>query len=50
MTKDQVLLSWGKPNLTEDNGAVWTYGPKKLTFSEDKVQSIKVEDQLKSSI
>ncbi|MFA6850634.1 MAG: hypothetical protein WCS30_09805 [Selenomonadaceae bacterium] len=50
MTKDQVLLSWGKPNLTEDNGAVWTYGPKKLSFSGDKVQSIKVENQLASAM
>ena len=40
MTKDQVRLSWGKPSSTEDNGAVWIYGPKKLTFSEDTVQSI----------
>ena len=50
MTKDQVLLSWGKPNLTEDNGTVWTYGPKKLAFSGDKVQSIKVENPLNSAM
>ncbi|MFA6849824.1 MAG: hypothetical protein WCS30_05670 [Selenomonadaceae bacterium] len=48
MTKDQVLLSWGKPNFTEDNGTVWTYGRKILTFSEDKVKSIEVESEFKS--
>jgi hypothetical protein len=48
MTKDQVLLSWGKPNLTQDNDTVWTYGRKILTFSEDKVQSIEIESEFKS--
>ncbi|WP_245741399.1 hypothetical protein [Propionispira arboris] len=40
MTKDQVLLSWGKPNRTESNSTAWIYGSKKLNFSGSVVSSI----------
>ena len=40
MTKDQVLLSWGKPNRAENNGTAWIYGSKKLNFSGNIVSSI----------
>jgi hypothetical protein len=40
MTKDQVLLSWGKPNRTENNSTAWIYGSKKLNFSGNVVSSI----------
>ncbi len=40
MTKGQIRLSWGKPTDTDENDAVWTYGPKKLNFSGDVLQSI----------
>jgi len=33
MTKAQILLSWGKPNRTENNDTAWIYGDKKVTFS-----------------
>lgn len=40
MTKGQVLLSWGKPQRSEANGAIWIYGNKKLNFSGDVVYSV----------
>lgn len=40
MTKDQVLLSWGKPVRREANGAVWIYGPYKLNFSGENLSNI----------
>jgi hypothetical protein len=40
MTKDQVLLSWGKPNRAENNSTAWIYGSKKLNFSGNAVSSI----------
>lgn len=42
MTKDQVRLSWGKANRTKNNGSVWIYGQKELTFSQDKLESIEI--------
>ena len=40
MTKEQIRLSWGKPVRVDENNAAWTYGPKKLNFSGDVLQSI----------
>jgi len=40
MTKEQIRLSWGNPLRTEENGAVWVYGAKKLSFSGDVLSSI----------
>jgi hypothetical protein len=40
MTKEQIRLSWGKPNSIDGNGATWIYGTKKLNFSGDVLQSI----------
>lgn len=42
MTKDQVRLSWGKPSRIDNDGAVWLYGPQKLTFSNDKVKTMEM--------
>lgn len=44
MTKGQIHLSWGKPNHTEENGSVWIYGKKELSFSGDVLQSIKTNE------
>jgi hypothetical protein len=40
MTKAQIRLSWGNPVRVDENNAVWTYGPKKLNFSGEVLQSI----------
>lgn len=40
MTKGQVMLSWGKPQLSEANDSVWIYGDKKINFSGDVVFSV----------
>ena len=40
MSSGQIRLSWGKPVRIEENGAVWVYGTKKLSFSGDILQSI----------
>jgi len=40
MTKDQVLLSWGKPVHREADDSVWIYDNKKLNFTEEVLQSI----------
>lgn len=40
MTKEQIRLSWGKPNSIEGNGTNWIYGSKKLNFSGDVLQSL----------
>jgi hypothetical protein len=40
MTNEQIRLSWGKPTSIEDNGAVWLYGTKKLSFSGNVLQAI----------
>jgi hypothetical protein len=40
MTKDQVLLSWGKAISNEANDSVWIYGTKKLNFAGDVLHSI----------
>ena len=40
MTKEQIRLSWGKPNSIDGNGTAWIYGTKKLNFSGDVLQSL----------
>lgn len=42
MTKDQVRLSWGPPNRVDqsDDGTVWVYGTKVLTFTDNELTSI----------
>ena len=42
MTKDQVHLSWGPPNRVDqgDDGAVWFYGTKVLSFTGDELTAI----------
>jgi hypothetical protein len=40
MTKGQILLSWGKPVSREAQGSVWNYGPTKLSFAGDVLQSM----------
>lgn len=40
MTKEQVMLSWGKPLRSEANDSIWIYGNKQLNFAGDTVTSI----------
>jgi hypothetical protein len=40
MTNEQIRLSWGKPVSIEENGTVWLYGAKKLSFSGNVLHSI----------
>lgn len=40
MTKEQVMLSWGKPLRSEANDSIWTYGNKQLRFAGDVVSSM----------
>jgi hypothetical protein len=40
MTKEQVMLSWGKPLRSEANDSIWIYGNKHLNFAGDTVTSI----------
>lgn len=40
MLKEQVKLSWGEATSKEENGFVWIYGSKKLTFNGDVLVSI----------
>ena len=40
MLKEQVRLSWGEASDMEQDGFVWIYGDKKLTFNGDLLISI----------
>lgn len=42
MNKDQILLSWGKPNYVDEENNNWSYGSQKLNFSKDVLHSIEI--------
>lgn len=43
MLKEQVRLSWGEATDMEQDGFVWIYGDKKLTFNGDVLISIEAK-------
>ena len=43
MFKEQVRLSWGEATDMEQDGFVWIYGDKKLTFNGDVLISIETK-------
>ncbi len=44
MLKEQVRLSWGEATDMEQDGFVWIYGDKKLTFNGDVLISIETRN------